>query len=76
MLVEVEFRPPIGLIGTDNINMETLFTHLSVVLPSCIYGVIRNCLEVKRRGQHLVYLVHVEHLGETGWRPRRPESEM
>ena len=76
MLVEVEFRPPIGLIGTDNINVETLLIHLSIVSPSGIYEVIRNCLEVKRKGQYLVYLVHVEHLGEMGWRPRSPESEM
>ena len=64
--MEVEFRPPIGLIGADNINVETLFTPLSVVSPNCMHGVIRNCLEVKRKGQYLVYLVHVEHLGETG----------
>ena len=76
MLVEIEFCPPIGLIGADNINVETLFIHLSVVSPSCIDGVIRNCLEVKRKGKYLNYLVHVEHLGEMGWRSRRPESEM
>ena len=68
--------PPIGLISTDNISAETLFIHLSVVSSSRIYGGIRNCLVVKRKGQYLVCLVHVEHRGEMGWRPRRLESEM
>ena len=75
-MVEVGFCPPIGLIGTDNINVENLFTHLSVVSSSYIYGDIRNCLVVKRKGRHLVCLVHVEHRGEMGWRPRRLKSDM
>ena len=36
---------------------------------------IRNCLVVQRIGRYLVYLVHVEHLGEMGWRPRGASSE-
>ena len=67
MLVEVEFSPSIGLIGTDNINVETLFMHLSVASDTCIYRGVGNCLVVKNGGRSHVSLAHMEYNGETGW---------
>ena len=71
VLVEVEFSPSIGLIGADNINVEILFMHLSVVSDTYIYEGVRNCLVVKNGGRYHVFLAHMKYLGETGWK-RRP----
>ena len=71
VLVEVGFCPSIGLIGTDGVDLETLFMHLSVVSDTCIYEDVGNCLVVKNGGRYHVFLAHMECLGTTGWN-RRP----
>ena len=73
--MEVEFCPPIGLIGTDNINVQTIFMNLLVVSDTYICEDVGDCLVVQRYGRHLVCLVHVEFLGETGWKRRRIELQ-
>ena len=70
MLVEVEFCPTIGLIGVDDVDLETLFTNLLVVSDTYIYEDVGNCLVVKNGGGYHVFLAHMEYLGETGWNRR------
>ena len=70
-LVEVEFCPSIGLIGTDGMDLEALFINLLVVSDTYIYAGVRNCLVVTNGYGYRVLLAHMEYLGETGW-IRRP----
>ena len=66
--MEVEFCPSIGLIGTDGVDLETLFMNLLVVSATYIYEDVGNCLVVKNGGSYHVFLAHMEYLGETGWK--------
>ena len=71
----LDFAPQLDL-SVPSTSMWRLFSPIYRLYHLAIYGEIRNCLVMKRNGWQLVYLVHVEHRGETGWRPRRPQSEM
>jgi len=75
VLVEVEFCPSIGLIGTDGVDLETLFMNLLVVSDTHICKDVRNCLVVKNGDSYRVFLAHMEYLGETGWKRRRLELQ-
>ena len=70
-MVEVAFCPPIGLIGTDGVDLEIPFMNLLVVSDTYIYEDDGNYLLVKNGGRNHVLLAHMEHLGEAGWK-RRP----
>ena len=76
VLMEVGFCPPIGLIGTDDVDLETLFMNLLVVSDTYIYEDVGNCLVVKNGDSYHVFLAHMEYLGETGWNRRPVDFQM
>ena len=76
VLVEVKFGPSIGLIGTDGVNLETLFMNLLVVSDTYIYKDVGNCLVQKNGGRYHVFLAHMDYLGETGWNRRPVDFQM
>ena len=76
VLIEVGFCPPIGLIGTDDVDLETLFMNLLVVSDTYIYEDVGNCLMVKNGGGYRVFLAHMEYLGETGSNRRPVDFQM
>ena len=74
--MEVEISPKIGPTGTDNVDLETLSVHLSVISASCMYKGVGNCLVVKKRGRYHIFLAHLENLVELGWKLRPVEFQM
>ena len=50
MLVEDEFCHSIGLVGTDGVDLETLFMNPLVVPDTYIYEDVGNFLVVKNGG--------------------------
>ena len=76
VLVGVGFCPSIGPTGADNVDLETLSVHLSVISASCMYKGVGNCLVVKERGRCHIFLAHLEHLVELCWALRPVEFQM
>jgi hypothetical protein len=75
VLVEVGFRPSIGLLGADKLDSEGFFIDKTGLPGTCVYLAVGYGLVLKRKGCYCNFPVHVEFLVETGSRLRRLELE-